>query len=386
MARLITALLVLGALASSAGAATPERVLAVEYGDRGASLRWLTAERLRPAGPPALALGRLGGSTVAVSPDRRLAAVAGAGGRLHVVELDRLRVQGTLRLGTGHVTAAVWRRPDRLLVLAHGDPAQAVVVDPLRREVVTRCELPAAVGARLAERRLLLLVSARERIGEARLAVVEADCSVATIALPGIRAGFEPPRESEAPGRYASPGLALSADDARVAVVGHDRIALLDLRTRELRFTPLALRTPARTLKTSEGWGRTAVWATPDTLAITGWSESWTGRTRHHARFGARLVDLRTGEHRTLDETATEVRRVGATLLASGGSALRAFRLDGTPLFELLRGHDTGYLQLVGRRAYVGGDNSTRFTVVDVRAGKVLRTARTQKPTAFFAP
>lgn len=66
----------------------------------------------------------------------------------------------------------------------------------------------------------------------------------------------------------------------------------------------------------------------------------------------------------------------GNTLLAFGGIALRGYRLDGALRFELLRRRDTAYVQTAGRWAYFGTDNSTRFIVVDVRAGRVVGTTR----------
>ena len=67
-----------------------------------------------------------------------------------------------------------------------------------------------------------------------------------------------------------------------------------------------------------------------------------------------------------------------------GGTGLRGYRLDGRLRFELLRGADTGYVQVAGRFAYVGSRNSTRFTIVDVRLGRVVGTARTAKPTVVL--
>ena len=76
---------------------------------------------------------------------------------------------------------------------------------------------------------------------------------------------------------------------------------------------------------------------------------------------------------------------MGSTVLAYGGDALRGYGLDGRPRFELLQGHDTGYVQTAGRYAYVGSGNSTRFTVVDTQAGRVLRTVTTRKQLVILS-
>ena len=78
--------------------------------------------------------------------------------------------------------------------------------------------------------------------------------------------------------------------------------------------------------------------------------------------------------------------RAGTTFLLHGGGPLRGFTLDGTPRFELLAGADTGYVQVAGRYAYVGSGTSTQFAVVDVLAGTVVGSVRTDKPTTVFAP
>ena len=95
---------------------------------------------------------------------------------------------------------------------------------------------------------------------------------------------------------------------------------------------------------------------------------------------------MRTGESSTLDSAAAWVTRVGTPCSASGGSALRGYRLDGTLRFELLAGEDSGYVQTAGRYAYVGSGNSTRFVVVDTVAGQVLGTVRTPYSTIVLGP
>jgi len=82
-----------------------------------------------------------------------------------------------------------------------------------------------------------------------------------------------------------------------------------------------------------------------------------------------------------LDPTAAGATRARDVLLTFGGSALRGYDLTGKLRFELLRGRDTAYVQTAGRWIYVGRNNSTAFTVVDARAGKVVGTARAPSPT-----
>ena len=382
MKRLASTLLVAAALVSVAGAAAPERVLAVEWQAGGGQLRWVSATTLQPVGGAVVNVGGAPVDVTAVSPDGSLAALGGGGrGRLRLLDLERLRSRGVMWLAEhASVAAGLWPAPDRLVVLTFGLPPEVVVVDPAARRVVERHKLPGIVKSVAKTRdRLLALLAPVNSIGAASLAVVAADGSARTVALPGIRAGFAPPRSRETPGRQASPGVAASPDGSRAAVVGLDRLVLVDLETLAVQTRPLAIRTTARRLKVVEGWGRGAVWVARDTIAVSGWSDSWDGGVRKHATAGVRLVNPLTSATRLLDAKAEGVRLTGSTLLAFGGDVLRGYRLDGQLRFELLQGHDTGYVQTAGRYAYIGSDNSTRFAVVDTRLGRVVHAVQLRK-------
>ena len=132
--------------------------------------------------------------------------------------------------------------------------------------------------------------------------------------------------------------------------------------------------------------GRGAVWIGADRVGVYGWNESYEGPRHVRTTSGVRIVDVRSGVAAMLDETALRAEIHGDTLLTHGGTALRGYWLDGTLRFELLSGNDTGYIQTAGRYAYVGSENSTRFAVVDVRAGRVVGNAHTLKPTVVLGP
>jgi hypothetical protein len=229
--------------------------------------------------------------------------------------------------------------------------------------------------------RLLTLLTPRGRIGPVRLAVIAGDGSVQTVVVPGITGGAAQPAEPGGTARFASPGLV--AEGSRAVVLGPERLVEIDLATLGIRGKQLDTRTTSRAAKRIEGWGRGAVWLRGDTVAYSGWSSDADGK---QATTGVRVVDIKTGATRLLDAAATSVTRAGTTFLLHGGGPLRGFALDGTPRFELLAGVDTGYVQVAGPYAYVGSGNSTQFAVVDVLAGSVVGSVRTDKPTTIFAP
>src|SRR5687768_16267055 len=98
MKRLVSALLVAGALVSSSGAATPERVLAVEWQAGGGQLRWVAATTLRPFGSASVNVGGAPIDVSAVSPDGSLAALGGGRSRVRLLGLQPLRSIGFVGL------------------------------------------------------------------------------------------------------------------------------------------------------------------------------------------------------------------------------------------------------------------------------------------------
>lgn len=390
MRRFATALLLAAVLVGAADAtARVDKVLAVEWKAGGGQLRWVSAQTLRPLGGPSVNVAGAPVSLTAVSPDGRAAALGGGeGGRVRLVDLRRLRSIALLRVGDGFVFEGSWPAADRLVLLLGGMTAEVAVVDPVARRVVSVRTLPGTIVASgVAGRRLLALLSPRDAIGPARLAVVDPSGNVRTIALPGIRAGFAPPRAREGTGRQASPGLAASPDGRRAAVVGLDRVLEIDLETVAVRTRRLAARATSRAAKRVSGWSVGAAWLRTDTLAVTGSTESHGNGIRRYAATGLRLLDIRTGMTRRLDRSSSRATLVGTTLVGHGGAAVLGYGLDGQARFELTDGiQDSGYIQRAGRYLYVGSDNSTRFVVVDAEAGRIVGRASTTKPTVILGP
>ena len=383
MKRLLTGLLLVAALAGTATAAQPDRVLAVEWQAGGGKLRWVSPTTLRPNGPAMLNVGGAPADVVGVSPDRTVAAIGGgAKGRLRFVRLDTLRQVGLLWLGGGSVLKAVWASPRRLVVLVGGARSEVVTVDPATRKVLRREQLKGtSMGALAVDGGLVTLLARRDGIGPAQLAVIGGNGSVRTVAIPGIPAGVTAPSTPAGVARFASPGLA--ARRSRAVVVGPESLVDVDLETLATREQRLDTRTTARALKVIEGWGRSAVWLENGTIAYTGWSID---ETHERTTTGVRIAVVGTGATRLLDPRASSIQLAGSALLVHGNGPLRAFRLDGTLRYELLGGEDTGYVQVAGDYAYVGSHNSTRFGVVDLRSGRIVGLARTAAPTVVLAP
>jgi hypothetical protein len=374
-------------LATTAGGAQPRPVVLGVSWEGVGKLSWLDARTLKPSGRR-VAIGPPPTGVAARSPDgRTIALSSGTKAELLFVDVRALRATGRLAIrGTGSLRESIWPSPNRLVAVRSGLDAEVVVVDPRARRMLERRPLE---GQPLyvipAGRRLVALFAPQGTIGQARLAVIEEDASVRTLPLPRVEAGFMPPKSEREVGRHASPGLAVDPRGTRAVVVTPEAVLEIDLDAMAVvRQHRAAARAPAAVTKFIEGWSRGVVWLRNDTVAVFGSTDVVEGDRVKNVSIGVELVDLESGARRSLDPTARAM-RAGSVLLTFGGSALRGYDLAGQQRFELLRGRDTAYVQTAGRWIYVGRDNSTAFTVVDVRAGKVVGTARTPHPTIVLA-
>jgi hypothetical protein len=371
----------------AAGAAPRPTVLGVSWESTTGVLSRLDAQTLRPVGRR-LDIGKPPTALVARSPDGRTVVLGhGSIAELRFVDLRSMRANGGLRVAAvGSILNGIWPSSNRLIALRAGTDPAVVLVDPAARRVLRQTPLDGeAIGAIATKGRLVALLTPKRAIGPASLAVVESDGSVATVALPGVAAGFAPPQDERGTARQASPGVAVDPTGTRAAVVTPESLLVVDLDRLEVTGRHVS-RAPARVGKLIEGWGRGATWVRGDTIALSGWRYSVKDQRIVQSTMGVELVDVASGKARPLDPTATRATVVGGNLLTFGGTALRGYSLAGDLRFELLRGRDTGYIQTAGRWIYVGRDNSTVFSVVDARAGRVVGTARTPNPTIVLGP
>src|SRR5581483_2836405 len=273
-----------GALAG-AGAMASRPLLAIAGADLWASLVRVSPATLRPVGRRVSLDGHdLGWS---FSPDGRLLAVGnrnescrGGATELRLVDARSLaRVRDVRVAAIGAVRATDWLDARNLLaVVSLGDcvvtrDTLVASVDPssgaVRARRVVRGDLLGVAAARGA---LVLLLSPADRVGAARLAVVDAAGGVRRTTLAGVAAGRTAP-DARADYRIRSsvPGLAVDAGGGRAFVVaGGGAVAEVDLRTLAVRYHALAERRPAAAEKGAGGPERHAAWLGGGLLAVTG--------------------------------------------------------------------------------------------------------------------
>jgi hypothetical protein len=239
------------------------------------------------------------------SPDRSLLALGDADDDVvHLVDPVAMRRLGGIRIGivARAPLALAWLSPRRLAVVAgvSDDGSHLVLVDPLARRVLSRRQLaPADLAAAAAGRWLVLLGSPLERIGPARLLVMDDRGVVRSVELPGVLAGFQPPPDWDVPGAYGvGRTAALAADPAggrAFVLAAGSPVAEVDLTS--LRVTGHGLRQPLPLLR------RLAHWLVPPVQAKLG-----AGSQRAACWLGEGRLALWGGEVRVLGDSPAELR------------------------------------------------------------------------------
>jgi hypothetical protein len=387
----LAALFVLTAVATATDSA-PRPIFGVVWAG-GGKLAWLdplTLEPVRqtefrfPAGYYGMALSA-DGRTIALKPRGAL--------RVRIISAASLRVVRTIPARGVRLAFSIWPSPKRLVGYAQGD---VVVLDPQAGRVVSRRRLDgASLAVASTPRRLVLLLGQKSQIGPVALATVEASGLVRSVQLPTLRAGFATVRGIS---RQAQPGLAIDPSGGRAAVVAPGLVVEVDLASLTVTSHRLERRRPASARKAVDGWSRTAVWAAPSTLAVTGTESaaSGDGLRMRQTPAGLALVHTRAWEARVIEPGASQVTQAGRTLLATGvrcepaarscrGIGLRGYSLDGSLRFHLFGTESLPTPHVAGGLAYLSDcSNALCYRVVDPLAGRLIGRALPRRPTVLL--
>jgi hypothetical protein len=254
--------------------------------------------------------------------------------------------------------------------------------------------------------RLVFLLAPVQGIGPARLAVLDADGKAESVPLPGVRAGGERYDDgTDTPGfREIRPGLAIDRQGGRAFVVPPGNrvleVDLASLRVEEHTLTqPISLLgrfrdwlEPAALAKSIEGPSRYAIWYAGQILVAGVDYHGLRGDRLDVTSHGVKAIDTRNWSVRTLDENAGSFRVVGGRLLLYGGPynsrtgvGLDGYDRAGRRVFSLFGNRHVFAEAATSRYAVVSEQNSTLHRVVDVAAGRVVKTARTLGPTTILS-
>jgi hypothetical protein len=366
---------VLALLVAVPATAKGAELYALRYGARGNVLAAYELGTLRPSGAT-IQLGRFGHAW-SVSADRtRLVTAAGVRrpGEATAIRFVNLpqRVAGRRLILDGErrrVTATAWVSGRVLVVVAGGGATTVYSVDPKRSAVVGSVQIPGVLvsGERTAAR-LVLLLAPVDRIGPARVVVVDRALQVHTVMLERITAGTVVTGQGpERQVRIQRPGLTVSPSGLQLYLVGGgEPAAAVELRTLAVRYAPL--RRPAAVQKSAAGSVRTAV-ALPDGRIVVSGSDHGSNRP-----VGVSLLDPRDWSTRMLASTATWVRVAGGRIFTRGtnGVGLRLLEPSGRSV-ELFSTGSPARVSVVGARALVTFFGSgRRAAIVELRTRRVV--------------
>jgi hypothetical protein len=335
--------------APTTSAKTPAPVLGISYRSPGGTLAWFDPLTLKTLpGRKAPLAGHL--DSWAFSSDRRMLAISGCGAprlpSVRVVNARSMRVIATRELSAqrGCARAVTWLGDERLLALVEtGDRAEVVMLDAGLRRVLSRVALPDGwvSGVGRTPQELVLVLSPRERIGAARVAVVGTDGALRVVSVDGVETGSvvdegwvgDPARMVH---RMVQPGLAIDPDGRRAFLVAASgQIARIVLDTlavtyhvavprRSLLHRLSAWFFPAAQAKLVEGPQREARWLGGGAIAVSGVDysigRSRTGDDRVYAEpAGLVLVDTGSWTARLLEPEASGFAAAPGGLVAQGG-------------------------------------------------------------------
>jgi hypothetical protein len=320
---------------------------------------------------------------------------------LQFVDVRRMRALGRVRLGSGDIRGLVWLDADRLLAVRANcctSGATVFVVDAARRRVLDTRSLDGQLLRVGAAAEGLVLLTAPDELGAARLVFLDGAGAPRSITLDRIAAGYDYPDGPEGPDevvRAIEPGLAVDADAGTAYVVP----AAGDLAAVELASGAVSYRTlrapssrlqrflswlePTAQAKVLEGSSRFATYLGNDLIALTGVNYIRGERRTVVEPAGLAVVEAGSGVSRKLDDQATSVVQADGLLLAPGPDGLAAYGSDGGRRFAVLPGKAVYVAEAVGGRAYVGVEpqSGRRFLkMIDLASGRVLGERRAELP------
>jgi hypothetical protein len=335
-----------------------------------------------------LNLGGLAGAW-SFSPDgRRLAVGVDRVHGFRIVDVRRLRNVAHVLTWSAAISTVAWLAPRRIIGV---EPAGLFIVDPLTRKHLRPPEVGGSIQTveRVGSRLVFILVPDGE-IGFARLAVIDAQGTLRTVQLDGIRAGVRPEIETRH-GEIRWPGLAVDpAGRAFVVGTGEEPVADVDLATLAVNYhRPHESRSllsrfrnwlepQAEAKLPLTGSRRIAQWLGDGHIAVWGWDSSLAGGNRVDERpAGLSILNLGDWTTRMVDPQAWHAAFAGNKLLATHGvsGGLTAYTTAGEQLYQAFAGQNVGVAATFGSRAFIA-PNRGLVRVIDVRSGRILSVRR----------
>ncbi len=394
---LVAAVVVTAPQAPAKGPTAPRIVLGIVWQSRQTSVAKLDALALRPVsraaplGKAGRYLGRSPGNGV-----RAAFSIGEAGDAVRFVDLKSMRPEGGVGVPCSIGGAILWEEASYLVTTCGGAASSVLVVDPVTRKLRSRRAISGSlVSVQAAGGRLVGLLAPLDKIGAARLIVVDGRGRSRIVALPGIRAGTEVLDQETSRARIEQPAVAVHPSGQWAVVVpASGAVVQVDLGTLAVMTHSLSVRAPAAVRKQIEGTQRSAVWTWSNTIAVSGMDATADGQADHWTPAGLTLIDTDTWSSRLIDPGAAGISTTGSMLLSwawmwdsttrtAVGTGLTGYDADGKQRFHLFGNEALTFATVIGTYVYVASDDLRQFQIVDTVTGKVVRTVRTAKPTTL---
>jgi hypothetical protein len=288
-------------------------------------------------------------------------------------------------VGPGALSAMLWVGSRVLTLHERCDSSMEFVVRDVAgaRVMSTQTIEGSVVRAGVTDDELVLLVTPGDRIGAARLVVLEASGSMRSTTLRPIAAGEERGREGVT--RFVRPALALAGRRAFV-VPAAGPIAEVDLDSLATLYRAVTPRTIAAPAKASEGSTRHALYVR-GVLAVFGRDEEAPlidGTLHVRGRpAGLEVIDTRSWLVRSIDRDATWTTYGNGLLFATRhtwdsteqrttGIGVAAYELDGRRRFRLFPRSVVSVEAVHRGRVYVRRDGDHSLRIMRAADGRIL--------------
>ena len=348
------AVAVMLALPASTGA-SGERVLGIDGTVLGSRLAWYAPATLTRLPGRTVSLANHFGEWARSPNGKRLVVSSMVGAHLRFIDVERMRVLGSMRLGSKSSPFAFrWLSANRLIAVGEHS---IEVVDPTRLRVVTRRTFPSSVlagAASIPNGVALLLGEDINGFAPAKVATVDAEGRVRAKVLDRITIGYFHQGDTY---EIRQAGFAVDPLTQRAFVVGGDyTIAEVDLASQSLSYHGGSTRWLAKEVPGPMRWAR---WLGNGLIAVAG-SDTLQAD-------GLRIVDTRDWSTTIVDRTSSNLALGTGGIVGTNWPRFWVYGLDGSLRyhFSVENGQQ---LQVAGRFAYVC-NGLTLVGVVDLTSG-----------------